>query len=365
MTSYRSSNKRILFLNANLQAGGAERQMVTVARLLKRRGHDVSFYCYGQGDFYAFLLKEDSIPVVWSDSRRCPLKSFFRIRRYVKKGCFDTVVSFMTPSNFINEVISFGGKTWRVVTGLRFCPDSQDRNVKDRVFNWFRGFSDVVVSNSERAAAAWKYYHPKSVANFKVIYNYVDLGIIHSHYRPKYDGRLHIIVAASFQFLKNSVGLAKALSMMSVEERMRIVVDWYGSGHDSECFNCTKNMIRENGLEDVFILHEATREIYERMNESDVVMLLSHIEGFPNAICEGMSLGKPIIMTQVSDYNAMVDETNGFLCDADDPESIKIAIIQMTLFPIEVLLKMGACSSKKAKHLFSSDSITSLWEQIC
>jgi glycosyltransferase involved in cell wall biosynthesis len=38
------------------------------------------------------------------------------------------------------------------------------------------------------------------------------------------------------------------------------------------------------------------------MYESDVVALVSKLEGLPNTVCEGMALGKPIIMTRVFRY---------------------------------------------------------------
>ena len=56
-------NKRILFLSPNLGhgGGGAERQIVTVASLLKDRGYDVEFLCYVEGDFYEHILKDKGI----------------------------------------------------------------------------------------------------------------------------------------------------------------------------------------------------------------------------------------------------------------------------------------------------------------
>jgi glycosyltransferase involved in cell wall biosynthesis len=356
--------KKILFLNANLLSGGAERQMVTVARLLKKQGHQVSFYCYETGDFYGSLLKEDGIPVVWEYSYDKPIRRIFHIRRYIQNGNYDVVITFMTPANFINEVASLGGKKWKVITGLRFCPQSADKTIKEKVYNWFRKYSDVVVSNSERAARSWKEFHPKSPVDFKVIYNHVKLGEIHSTYIRRADGRLHIVVAASFQYLKNPIGLAKALALMSPDDRRKVVVDWYGGGSQTQVYKDTQKVISENGLEGVFCLHDATKDIYDRMNEADVVMLPSQFEGLPNAICEGMTLSKPVIMTKVSDYDILVDETNGLLCDADNPETIRDAILQMVQFDNATLLELGRCSAEKAKRLFSSESIVAQWEQL-
>jgi len=47
-------------------------------------------------------------------------------------------------------------------------------------------------------------------------------------YTPRVNGRLKLLVAASHRYLKNLKGLVEALSLLSVEDRERIVVEWYG-----------------------------------------------------------------------------------------------------------------------------------------
>lgn len=42
--------KRILFLTGKLSAGGAERQMTTIACLLKDREYNIEFYCFRESD---------------------------------------------------------------------------------------------------------------------------------------------------------------------------------------------------------------------------------------------------------------------------------------------------------------------------
>ena len=97
------------------------------------------------------------------------------------------------------------------------------------------------------------------------------------------------------------------------------------------------------------------------MNEADIVGLFSKLEGLPNAICEAMMIGKPIIMSKVSDYINLVDEENGFLCDWDNPNSIKIALEQAIFLNDKELIKMGLKSKIKADKLFSSEVIVNQW----
>lgn len=61
--------KKILFLSGNLSSGGAERQMVTIAILLSKKGYDVEFACYGEGDFYSYLLEKEKIKIHWKKQK--------------------------------------------------------------------------------------------------------------------------------------------------------------------------------------------------------------------------------------------------------------------------------------------------------
>ena len=53
--------KRILFIADGLGSGGAERQMVTVARQLQLRGYDVEVLCYSGNNFNEALLLADDL----------------------------------------------------------------------------------------------------------------------------------------------------------------------------------------------------------------------------------------------------------------------------------------------------------------
>lgn len=84
----------------------------------------------------------------------------------------------------------------------------------------------------------------------------------------------------------------------------------------------------------------------------------------PNAICEGMMLGKPIIMIRVTEYTKLVDETNGFLCDWNNPASIKKAFIAALNIASKELEIMGKNSKYKAQKLFPENVIVQKWTNL-
>lgn len=359
---------RILFLAANLCSGGAERQMVTVACLLRERGHDVTVYCYDSADFYADILRRANIPIVWELTPKSYLKRIIKVRSFIRRGKFDAVISFLRTPNFLNNVAAIGGRKWHVITGERSAKEDFFKTKKGKVFGWFQRFGDTIVCNSYNARNMWEKYYPEYKSKLEVVYNYVQLGPINTEYKPKKNNKLHIVIAATYQYLKNPIGLAKAISMMSEKEKELVRIEWYGRKEiargDCRAYNDTVTIVNKNGLTNVLRLHEDTKDISNIMFQADAVMLLSEFEGLPNVICEAMSMGKPIIMTKVSDYTVLVDKSNGLLCDWDNPESIKESILELADRDCEQLKNMGNASKKKADKLFSKDVIIQGWEKV-
>ena len=153
--------------------------------------------------------------------------------------------------------------------------------------------------------------------------------------------------------------------MLPDEKKKCIRVDWYGSNVFDTSFMDARQKIDEYNLDKLFHFHDATLDIYKFMEESDVVGLFSFFEGFPNAICEGMLLEKPIIATRVSDIPKILkDGENAFLCNADDFISIRNALISLIDSSPEELRKMGVKNRQMAVSLFNKEKILDEYEAL-
>lgn len=355
---------KILCLIDSLGSGGAQRQIVTISKLLKDRGFDVSVLCYTYEDFFSKYLKESRISIYWEIEPNY-IKRILRVRKFIRRGNYNAVISFLEVPNFLNCFAAIGGKTWKVITSERSAKREIFHSRQGKIFAWFQRYADTIVCNSNNAREMWLEFYPQYKDKLDVIYNPVLLPKITSEYVPKRNGKLHIVVAASYQYLKNPIGLIKALALLDKNQREQIKVDWYGrievTNGNTRAYDEARLLLEENNLQHVIELHEPTTDILNRMNEADVVALFSELEGLPNAICEGMMIGKPIIMSKVSDYADLVDDTNGVLCDWDNSESIMDAILCMLKLTNEELLDKGKQSLAKAENLFSSKVIMNQW----
>ena len=194
--------KRVLFLVADLCSRGAEHQMVTVATLMKKDGIDVSFFCYHTNNFFEQQLKENDIPVTW---KKLPntLKRLLYVRRYIRKGQYDAVISFLQADNMLNSFAALGSKRWKVITGERSSKEAQLTSRRGRIISAFMKKADYIVCNSENAQRMWQKHYPSYSEKLKVIYNHVLLPETNDNYVARKDGKTHIIVAGAYSKVKN------------------------------------------------------------------------------------------------------------------------------------------------------------------
>lgn len=358
---------KILCVIDSLGSGGAQRQMITLAKLLKEKGFEISFLVYHNDDFFIDDLRKNNIPIEYCAAKNY-LDRILKVRKYIRKNNFDVVISFLDVPNFLNNISAIGGKKWKVITSERSSKENSLISLRGKIYNFFQRYSDYIVCNSENARKLWLKHYPQYQNKLVTIYNPVVLPEVKSQYIPRKKGKLHLVVAASYQYLKNPIGLIQALMLLDEDEKQKIRIDWYGrievTAGNTAAYDESRKLIRENHLESVIFLHEATKSIIDIMNQADLIGLFSELEGLPNAICEGMMLGKPIIMTRVSDFEVLVDENNGFLCDWDNPLSIRDILRKAINLTNEDLIRMGENSKEKAEKLFLVEKIKNEWVKL-
>ena len=176
-----------------------------------------------------------------------------------------------------------------------------------------------------------------------------------------------IVVAASYHVNKNIMNVAKALLILKEKNiKSSFVLDWFGAlRKDSNQFKQAELFIAENEISTSLRLHLAIRDIVDEFSRADAVALFSFFEGIPNAVCEGMACGKPILMSNVCDAsNLVISGKNGFVCDPESPEDIAEKIqnlVELNEFEHE---QMGRESRRLAEWLFDENTVLDKYEQI-
>lgn len=357
---------KILFVIDNLGSGGAQRQVVNVAVLMKKAGHNVALMKYGDYDFFRPKLTQNSIDVFDVYSKTIPGR-IINVTGFIRRYKADVVISFLETPNFLVCLSKLLFARSTVITTELSAKKETFVGIKRKLMNTLEYFAKYKVCNSENAASAWKAHYPKLNNKFKVIYNPVLLPEVQNEYKLRKDDKTHIVVAASYQKLKNPCRVIEAVNLLEKPLREKLVIDWYGrmevTTGDTKEYDRAVALLKQYGLEETIRLHPETNDIYSKMQEADVIGLFSEVEGLPNAICEGMMLGKPIIMSRVSDYNVLVSD-NGFLCDPFDKKSISASMENIIRLTDDDMKKMGNVSKEIAEKLFDPMNITKQWNDL-
>lgn len=355
----------ILCVIDSLGAGGAQRQLVGLARGFVARGHIVEFLVYHRRDFFKPILEQENISINYITEMNY-LRRLLKMRRFIRNGEFDVVLSFLQASNFISEIASLPTGKWKLIVGERSANPNISSSVKLRTFRLFHFLADFVVSNSNANLDIVQSVNPfLKNSKCKVIYNLVPSSYFSKsiNENPNISNELKIVIGASHRYLKNSKGLVQALLMLSPSQRSRLKVSWYGDRIHGPFFDGSfsesNELVKKHSLEQCLRFYPATDKFVDYISDADVVALFSFYEGLPNTICEAMALGKPVMVSNVSDMNSLLAHNLNQTFDPVDVDSIKNTFeYYLNLEPSE-FLKIGLANRRVALDKFSEENIIS------
>lgn len=347
---------KILCVIDSLGSGGAQRQIVNIAKGLKRRGNNVSFLVYHEENFYLDDLEKMDIPcnIIQSSSY---IFRIIKIRNFIRSGNFESILSFLEGANFMVTLAGFPFRKWRLILGERNANPNILNSKKLRMYRWFHFFCDKIVSNSQANLDMVMKINPLlDRKKMKVIYNAVDLNewCPSDDYIPLKNRKINILIGATHEERKNASGMLQALNNLSPIELSKINIEWYGRFDKS--YEETIRMTEEFKLQDVVSYYPATKEIKNKIIEADVIGLFSTYEGLPNIVCEAMSMGKPIMASAISDLPKILEETENILFSPLKTEEIVKAFKNLVNMPKEKLIEIGVSNRVIAEQLFDPEN---------
>lgn len=354
----------------SLGSGGAQRQLVSLAVELKKKGNDIRFLVYHEYDHFMPLLKEANISCEVVKGKSA-IKRAMSIRKILRSGWQDVVIAYLEGASFFAEVSNVPKQKWGLVVSERLANHSI-RTGFGSFIRQFHRFADVIVCNSHTNKMILYDAYPFLLRKLCTIYNVVDMGVFSDkRYNVKNDskkpGVFRIVVAARYEQQKNMMNVAMAISIVKKKvDQPAVVLDWYGSmDKKSVLFEDVMSYLERNDLSSSIIFHDSTLNIANEYAVADVIGLFSLYEGLPNTICEGMAMGKPIILSNVCDAsNLVVNNKNGYLCDPKSPEDIAEKIIKLMMLSDVEKDEMGRQSRLMAEKLFSKEIVIDKYERI-
>lgn len=355
---------KILCFIDSLGSGGAQRQLVELAKGFKEKGHEVLFLTYHEINFFKHELDAVHIPVKTVVEPNY-LKRTFKIRKAIRKEKPDAVLSFLEGANFMATLAGFPSRKWKLVVGERSANPNILRSFKLRMYRWFHLFADYVVANSNSNLKIVRKINPLLPnKKCKVIYNMVDNNkwSVDDSNQNFQNEKFNIVIFASHQYLKNAKGMIEAIHLLSDDVKAKIIIDWYGGKSPDNSYNETIALTEQYNLHHIINFYDSTDLVKDIMISSNAVGLFSYYEGLPNVVCEAMMLGRPVIASNVSDVPNFLQE-NLIFNPSDSNDIAKVIHYLITLNRVQ-LMNIGNQNLNVAKELFEKNKIISSYTNL-
>lgn len=317
-----------LFIDC-LGAGGAQRQLVGLAVMLKKCGFDVKVSFYYDFDFYKSYLDDNNVCNELIPGADNTKKRILAVWKYFRKERPDWVIAYQETPSLVACVVKLLGCRYKLIVSERNT--TQAVHISTRVRFFLYHFADAIVPNSYAQEKFLLNNHPWMKSKIKTITNFVDLNKFSftSHCRNKIP---EIITPASLLPSKNTLGFIEACALLK-EQGFKFHVSWYGiTDPQSDYYKQCIAIIKEKDLSSFFSIYKKTKQIITKYQNADYLCLPSFFEGTPNVICEAISIGLPVMCSNICDNHYYVKEgCNGVLFNPCNPCHIATKIKELLL----------------------------------
>lgn len=354
--------KSYLFIDGQLNGGGAERVLIDILRNFDYMHNEVTLLQVNAGGSLINEVPQGvNVVAAWpgytrgySVAYRCshwlswdyPLRS--QLLKAVNGQHFDVAISFLEgmPLKMHAMMKSVADRNFSWV----HCDLDKDRYEVDqfRKGEEIRAYNkmDGVVCVASDTAKAFQRRFPDCTSEVKVIYNPIDIAKIKdlsdefqvsratqvSSFRE--GAEFKILVCGRLtapKKLDRVIRLAKRIKdelsgveASGVERELRIQL--IGSG---ELEGELRELTKLSGVEDMVEFLGFQRNPFPYVKAADMLLSTSGYEGFSLVICEAMALGVPVVATKTAGPMEILDNNKyGLLCEHDD-DSIYQAVKRM------------------------------------
>jgi len=319
---------KIVHIIQCMATGGAEKMVLDLAIQCNLK-HDVAIICLypSRGFLYEKIAQENNIRMIFLNKKvGLDINSFKELWSVLSKIKPDVVHTHLHAAIYALPWFIFHRKNARIHTvhSIATMEIEKPHRIIQRLAYKFANVVPVAISHTVQDGIMKEY--SLNGAKVPVIYNGIDLVKFPPKLADKNNDNFTIINVASFSKWKNQKLLIDAF-YIALKERQDLRLVFVGDGKEKANVELdAKNYKIEDKIEFVGI----TSNVSEWLAKADVFILCSTFEGFPLSIIEAMSVGLPVISTDVGGVADVVKENiNGFLVPSNDKVKLSKAILKL------------------------------------
>jgi glycosyltransferase involved in cell wall biosynthesis len=327
---------KVLHVITGLGNGGAEAVLYSLCKFDHENDHTVVSLM--NDDKYGSLLEEIGVNVICLNLMpgSITLKAFIQLISTIKNTKPDLVQTWMLHSDFIGSVAAWIAGVRRVYWGVHHTLFDKSVSLRTKIIFRLNCLISYVIptkiiccSNASLKHLMNSYYDSRKlvfVANgYDINLFKSDSNSIISSNSSEHEAYLPILcMVGRFHPLKDHENLFKALDIVNTK-KYKFYFRCIGPGVDES--NQYLSMLRSDfNLNSIIALEGSSENIPDVLRASDIFVLSSCGEAFPNVINEAMACEVPCVTTDVGDAAYIVGDT-GWVAPPKNPELLADRII--------------------------------------
>jgi glycosyltransferase involved in cell wall biosynthesis len=324
---------KILCVIDSLGSGGSQRQMVNLACGLKAKGHSVELLVYFP-DLRFFRAEIDAAGILVhgvSKGKGFSFKVLSRLMVLLRTRRYEGVISFLTTPNIYCELAKLTNPATRLIVSERSSNAGDGTPLLAFTRRLLHLAANSVVTNSE-THRYWLSKFPWLRNKTKTIYNGYVMPSLPFRQMANHKHEFRYLIIGRVNAGKNGLQLINALIFFERKHGRSPIISWAGRRETDAGSIAYVEEMEVLLLQNPAILANwhwlgERRDVLELLATHDALLHPSLHEGLPNVVCEALSAGIPVIVSNVCDHPLLVEEgVRGFLCDPLSVESICAAI---------------------------------------
>jgi glycosyltransferase involved in cell wall biosynthesis len=303
----------IIIFCKTLLKGGAEKQAITLAKLLSGSQNRIILvsWCGDKIDpANRNFIVGNSIEYV--GLRGNPILKFIHFLKIIREERIAIVLSYLTLANFITGVSKLFNRKLITVGGIR-----------TEQFPFYKFLFERFVHNHLNDATVFNNYSAKdkfgrkgfNTSKIHVIHNSIHIPVQEKTARQ--DSAVKVISVCRFvspKDFKTALNSFKIVVEKNINRELKYYIAGYGPME-----NEIRSMVDDLDLGKNILILINPPGIPEILNSCDIYLSTSLFEGLSNSIMEAMVAGLPVVATDVGDSHYLVrDGYNGFIVPCRD-----------------------------------------------
>lgn len=356
---------KILYLITKSEIGGAQVHVMDLSIGMQSLGHQVALMCPKGGwlDKEFTKINNKFYTNNYFDNTINPfkiIKACSVINKAIKDFNPDIIACHSSMAGILGRCISIFHKTPKVMFTAHSWAFTDGAPLLRKILmipleKFLAKFTDkiICVSNFDKGIAL-KYKIAKE-EKLKVIYN----GVPNRELRDlsKKD-TFKIVSVIRLDYPKLPELLIKSFASIN-NSNLELSIIGYGNK-----INQINSLIKELGLSDkIKVLNSLNKEdVIQHLSNSDLFILTSKHEGLPITILEAMSVGLPVIASNVGGIKEEINKSCGYLIENNE-ESIKKAILKI-ISDNFLYLDMSKNAWERQRRVFSLNKFIEETEKV-